>query len=76
MLPQLERQFLQADLAQVQVLLAQCSPAEDPIEHFQYAQRVQMLQSKLIAIPGSIAAAPAGAALFFGGRPCCGFSWH
>ena len=72
MLPQLERQFLQADLAQVQSLLAQCSPVEDPIEHFQYAQRVQMLQSKLTAIPGSIAAAPAGAALFFGGRPVVG----
>ena len=72
MLPQLERQFLQADLAQVQALLAQCSPEEDPIEHFQYAQRVQMLQGKLTAMPASIAAAPAGAALFFGGRPVVG----
>ncbi|MDN5836914.1 MAG: hypothetical protein L0H12_06125 [Nitrosospira sp.] len=62
MLPQLERQFLQADLAQVQALLAQCSPDEDPIEYFQYGQRVQMLQGKLTAMPASIAVAPAGAA--------------
>lgn len=72
MLPQLERQFLQADLAQVQALLAQCSPDEDPVEHFQYGQRVQMLQGKLVAMPASINAAPAGAALFFGGRPVAG----
>ena len=72
MLPQLEQQFLQADLVQVQALLAQCSPEEDPIEHFQYAQRVQMLQGKLADMPELIAAAPAGAALFFGGRPVFG----
>lgn len=72
MLPQLERQFLQADLAQVQALLAQCSPDEDPIEHFQYGQRVQMLQRKLAAMPASIATSSAGAALFFGGRPVAG----
>lgn len=72
MLPQLERQFLQADLAQVQALLEQCSPDEDPIEHFQYAQRVQMLQGKLAEMPSLIVSAPAGAALFFGGRPVLG----
>lgn len=72
MLPQLERQFLQADLVQVQALLAQCSPEDDPIEHFQYAQRVQMLQGKLADMPNLIATAPAGAALFFGGRPVFG----
>lgn len=72
MLPQLERQFLQADLVQVQALLAQCSPEEDPIEHFQYVQRVQMLQGKLADMPSLIAAAPAGAVLFFGGRPVFG----
>jgi len=71
-LPQLERQFLQADLVQVQALLAQCSPEDDPIEHFQYAQRVQMLQGKLADMPSLIAAAPAGAVLFFGGRPVFG----
>jgi hypothetical protein len=72
MLPQLERQFLQADLVQVQALLEQCSPEEDPIEHFQYAQRAQMLQGKLADMPNLIASAPAGAALFFGGRPVFG----
>ena len=72
MLPQLERQFLQADLAQVQALLGQCSIEEDPIEHFQYVQRVQMLQVKLADMPSLIASAPAGAALFFGGRPVLG----
>ncbi|MDO8437180.1 MAG: hypothetical protein Q7S69_03310 [Nitrosomonadaceae bacterium] len=72
MLLQLERQFLQADLVQVQALLAQCSPDEDPIEHFQYAQRAQMLQGKLADMPNLIATAPAGAALFFGGRPVFG----
>ena len=34
MLPQLEREFLQADLAQVHALLRDMSPADDPIEHF------------------------------------------
>jgi hypothetical protein len=72
MLPQLEKQFLQSDLVQVQALLAQCSPEEDPIEHFQYSQRVQMLQGKLADMPSRIATAPAGAALFFGGRPVFG----
>ena len=72
MLPQLERQFLQADLAQVQALLAQCSPEDDAIEHFQYAQRVQRLQADLAAMADRIATAPAGAALFFGGRPVFG----
>ena len=72
MLPQLERQFLQADLVQVQTLLAQCSPEEDPIEHFQYGQREKILQGKLADMPSLIAAAPAGAALFFGGRPVFG----
>lgn len=72
MLPQLERQFLQADLAQVQALLAQCSPEDDAIEHFQYAQRVQRLQADLATMADRIASAPAGAALFFGGRPVFG----
>lgn len=72
MLPQLERQFLQADLAQVQALLGQCSPDEDPIEYFQYSQRAQTLQGRLAEMTNQIASAPAGAALFFGGRPVLG----
>ena len=72
MLPQLERQFLQADLAQVRGLLAQCEPDEDVIEHFQYSQRARELEVKLANIPGAIGRAPAGVALFFGGGPVVG----
>ena len=72
MLPQLERQFLQANLAQAQALLAQCEPDEDVIEHFQYSQLVQELELKLEAMPSAIARAPAGVALFFSGRPVVG----
>jgi hypothetical protein len=72
MLPQLERQFLQADLAQVKALLAQCEPGEDVMEHFQYTQRARDLESKLAAMPHKIEHGPAGVALFFGGRPVVG----
>lgn len=72
MLPQLERQFLQANLAQVTALLGQCEPDEDVIEHFQYSQLVSELEGKLAAMPKLIEQAPAGVALFFGGRPVVG----
>lgn len=72
MLPQLERQYLQANLSQVQALLADCTPDEDPIGHHQYAQLADELSAKLLAMPGVIAQAPAGVALFFGGRPVVG----
>lgn len=72
MLLQLEREFLQADLAQVRALLKQSPPDEDPIEHFQFTHRVQELEAKLAAMPHAIAAASAGVALFFGGRPVVG----
>lgn len=72
MLPQLERQYLQANLSQVQALLADCTQDEDPIGHHQYSQLVEELKTKLIAMPNVIAQAPAGVALFFGGRPVVG----
>jgi len=72
MLPQLERQFLQCNLSQARTLLAQSAPDEDVIEHFQYAQLVQELENKLALMPDQIEQAPAGVALFFGGRPVVG----
>ncbi|MGB9149527.1 MAG: hypothetical protein WCB36_04715 [Burkholderiales bacterium] len=72
MLPQLERQFLQANLAQANALLNDCSPADDPIGHHQYSQLVEEMEQKLAAMPRLIEQAPAGVALFFGGRPVIG----
>jgi hypothetical protein len=72
MLLQLEREFLQADLAQVRALLLQTPADEDPIEHFQFTHRVRELEERLAVLPGAIEAAPAGIALFFGGRPVIG----
>ena len=72
MLAQLERQFLQADLAQVRELLAASELHDDPIAQFQYGQRVERLERELAALSRTIEAAPAGVALFFGGRPVVG----
>lgn len=72
MLPQLERQYLQANLSQVQGLLADCAADEDPIGHHQYSQLVEEFETQLMAMPDVIAQAPAGVALFFGGRPVVG----
>ncbi len=72
MLPQLERQFLLADLVQVRALLSQSSPDEDVIEYHQYSQRVRSLEARLAGMSTVIDAAPAGVALFFGGRPVVG----
>jgi hypothetical protein len=72
MLPQLKQQFLQADLAQVTALLGQCEPGEDVIEHFQYTQRMRSIECQLAVMPAAIKRAPAGVALFFGGRPVVG----
>jgi hypothetical protein len=72
MLLQLEREFLQADLAQVKALLSQSPADEDPIEHFQFAHRVRELEERLAALPAAIEQAAAGVALFFGGRPVVG----
>lgn len=72
MLPQLERQYLQANLSQVQRLLADCAADDDPIGHHQYSQLVEKFETQLMAMPDVIAQAPAGVALFFGGRPVVG----
>ncbi len=72
MLLQLEREFLQADLAQARALLGQSPPDEDPIEHSQFTHRVRELEARLAVLPSAIAAAPAAIALFFGGRPVIG----
>lgn len=72
MLLQLEREFLQADLAQVRALLSQAPPDEDPIEHVQFTHRVRELEDRLAVIPIAMEAAPAAVALFFGGRPVVG----
>jgi hypothetical protein len=73
MLPQLEQQYLQASLAQAQVLLADAlQDDDDPIGQHQWRQQVAHLQGQLAAMPQAIAVAPAGVALFFGGRPVVG----
>ena len=72
MLLQLEQKFLQANLAQAQVLLADASEDDDPIGQDQFRQLVHELERKLAVMPQAIAQAPAGVALFFGGRPVLG----
>jgi hypothetical protein len=72
MLLQLEQKFLQANLAQAQVLLADACQDDDPIGQHQFRQLVQGLEAKLSGMPQAIERAPAGVALFFGGRPVMG----
>lgn len=72
MLLQLEQKFLQANLAEAQVLLADASEDDDPIGQHQFGQLVHELEGKLAVMPQAIAQAPAGVALFFGGRPVLG----
>jgi hypothetical protein len=72
MLPQLNQQYLQANLAQAEVLLADAAQDDDPIGQHQLGQLVRDLRGKLAAMPQLIAQAPAGVALFFGGRPVVG----
>lgn len=71
-LPQLERQYLQANLAQVRSFLAEAELEDDPIGRHQYAQLVAEFQRQLDEIPAIIARSPATVALFFGGRPVVG----
>jgi flagellar motor protein MotB len=72
MLAQLERQFLQADLAQARQLLADGQAHDDPIAEHQYGQRVARLERELAESSQSAEQTPAGVALFFGGRPVVG----
>lgn len=67
MLAQLEKQFLQADLAQVRQLLADGQAHDDPIAVHQYAQRVARLEKELTELSEAGTNAPVGVALFFGG---------
>ena len=72
MLLQLEQQYLRANLAQAQAFLADAKLDDDPMGQHQFAQLVDELSDKLKAMPGAIEQAPAGVALFFGGRPVVG----
>lgn len=72
MLLQLEQKFLQANLAQAQVLLADACQDDDPMGQHQFQQLVEGLKDKLAGMPQAIERAPAGVALFFGGRPVMG----
>jgi hypothetical protein len=72
MLPQLRQQHLQANLAQAQVFLQEAIAEDDPIGQNQFAQLVSKLGEELSAIATMIEHAPAGVALFFGGRPVYG----
>jgi hypothetical protein len=72
MLAQLERQFLQADLAQARQLLADGESHDDLIAQNQYSQRVARLERELAELAQVTLQAPTGVALFFGGRPVVG----
>jgi hypothetical protein len=72
MLLQLEQQYLRASLAQAKAFLADANLDDDPIGKHQFAQLVGDLSVKLDAMPQAIERAPAGVALFFGGRPVIG----
>ena len=72
MLLQLEQQYLQANLTQAQAMLVDAQLDDDPIGQHQLAQLVRDLEGKLGAMPHAIEQAPAGVALFFGGRPVVG----
>jgi hypothetical protein len=72
MLLQLEQQYLRANLAQAQAFLAEAQRDDDPIGQHQFAQLVDELSGKLHEMPAAIDQAPAGVALFFGGRPVVG----
>jgi hypothetical protein len=72
MLAQLERQFVQADLAQARQLLAEGQAHDDPIAEHQYSQRIVRLEQALVELSEAQLQAPAGVALFFGGRPVVG----
>lgn len=72
MLAQLERQFLQADLVQARLLLAEGQANGDPIAEHQYSQRVARLERELADLSEIAARSSVGVALFFGGRPVLG----
>ena len=63
---------MQANLAQAQVLLADACQDDDPMGQHQFQQLVEGLKDKLAGMPQAIERAPAGVALFFGGRPVMG----
>jgi hypothetical protein len=71
-LAQLEKQFVQADLAQTRQLLEEGEAQGDPVAQHQYAQRVARLERQLADMADAIADEPPGVALFFGGRPVVG----
>lgn len=72
MLAQLERQYLSARLAGARQLLADSPQDDDPIGFHQFSHLVKELEQEIGEMPQKIANAPAGVALFFGGRPVMG----
>jgi len=72
MLAQLERQYVQADLAQARELLVESQRQEDPIAEHQYKQRVTRLEQVATQLSQAMENDPAGVALFFGGQPVVG----
>lgn len=72
MLPQLEKQFVQADLAQARQLLDESRFHDDPMAEHQYRQRVARLEREAAALEQAAATAATGIALFFGGQPVLG----
>ena len=69
---QLEREFLQADVAQVRAMMEACAEGDDPLGQYQYEQRLRRLESQLADFPQMITRQPASVALLFGGVPVVG----
>ena len=69
---QLEREFLQSDVAHVRAMMEACAEGDDPIGQYQYEQRLKRLESQLAEFPQMITRQPASVALLFGGVPVVG----
>jgi hypothetical protein len=71
MAKRLELEALRADLAAVTGLLARRSPQRDPIGHFQFRRRREMLERQIHDL-GAVEEPLAEVGLFFSGRPVIG----
>lgn len=71
MAKRLELEALRADLAAVTGLLARRSPQRDPIGHFQFRRRREMLEQQIHDL-GAVEEPLAEVGLFFAGRPVIG----
>lgn len=76
MLAKLERDFLEADIAAVTKLLSVHPEDEDPIEHFQYAQRLEMLQAKIRELNARMVQEPCRGGALLRRESCIRLPWY